>query len=753
MRRSFVLKQAIETRWTKGPIKQINTSQFAVTNNMDINILDITGETIGILPAEEESEDGIFDFAVEASFKFAVTSHDSKLIKMWLQGNDTKWKVAAQWKCIGKYPPYLQIGNDSRILACATSGNTCFFYDLMNQSLIRKYQIPKGIISAMKFDPMGKLWIGDNLGHISIIDPVNGKITIMKSDESPAKTVTAILFVDPYMVITAEEECAFVYDPEDFSKIGLIAAGSTHDAIVDFNNHNSAIFATENGIKRVSIDVSRPKISTLSHADVIQIFNFNDQMFVFDNNGILMEVVPKKERKDNKFITSIPLNLHAIYDIAVDNSTGRICLASMTTTNYISVLDGSKLLKLVGHTDTPLKLAAMSGKLISGAKDSTAKIWSLETGNCITTLEGHNAAVTCVSFIPKTDKVITASADQNIKIWQPVEEEFNRSALSSIIAHTDDINAIDVSRDGSLVASCSADKTAKIWKIIDDNLNLLFTLSGHKRGIWSIAFSNVDKVCVTAGSDNCIKIWSAEDGSCISSFSEFTCSILSARFISNGLQLSIGEASGAVKVLRAKTGVVDYCNPEAHSNKVWCVLPLEDGKQLLTCGEDGKFSVWQDNTEELKAEENAAKAEIAEAEQELKNAFRSEQYLKALRLAFKLKMPSKLRIVIRKISEKNMESVIDQYFTELEDIDDYVQWIDYCAKWATNSRWADDATTTISSLLRAKPISFFTENKYQLQEKIDSIIPYIERHLNRLERLDVQSYAIDFVLDSYQTTV
>ena len=82
----------------------------------------------------------------------------------------------------------------------------------------------------------------------------------------------------------------------------------------------------------------------------------------------------------------------------------------------------------------------------------------------------------------------------------------------------------------------SQDRTLKIWSVADGSLQgtfsaqytyILYILSvrqhhlhklngtgicrGHKRGIWSIAFSPVDKAVATASGDAAVKIWSVAD--------------------------------------------------------------------------------------------------------------------------------------------------------------------------------------------------------------------------------------------------
>lgn len=111
-------------------------------------------------------------------------------------------------------------------------------------------------------------------------------------------------------------------------------------------------------------------------------------------------------------------------------------------------------------------------------------------------------------------------------------------------------------------------------------------LKGHKRGIWSVAFSPVDKCVATASADNTIKIFSVTDFSCLKTFEgsvfsrDFVCvpivffpaqlfiylfpvllvghtaSVLKAAFITNGMQLVSVGGDGLMKVWTIKTGAL-----------------------------------------------------------------------------------------------------------------------------------------------------------------------------------------------------
>ena len=98
------------------------------------------------------------------------------------------------------------------------------------------------------------------------------------------------------------------------------------------------------------------------------------------------------------------------------------------------------------------------------------------------------------------------------------------------------------------------------------------------------------------------------------------------------------------------------------------------------------------------------------------------------------------------VFEDWLEDGVNVY--KAKDIDDFEQWLEYTAKWSTNSKWADDATAVLTAMLRVKPMKFFVENSKNFKDKIEGIIPYLERHMQRLDRLHTQTYLIDHILDS-----
>jgi WD40 repeat protein len=60
-------------------------------------------------------------------------------------------------------------------------------------------------------------------------------------------------------------------------------------------------------------------------------------------------------------------------------------------------------------------LVNVAGYLISGSSDNTIKMWSIETGQCINTLEEHTDSVVDL-VLYKSDQLISCSSDRSIRI-------------------------------------------------------------------------------------------------------------------------------------------------------------------------------------------------------------------------------------------------------------------------------------------------------------------------------------------------
>lgn len=67
-----------------------------------------------------------------------------------------------------------------------------------------------------------------------------------------------------------------------------------------------------------------------------------------------------------------------------------------------------------------------------------------------------------------------------------------------------------------------------------------FILKGHRRGVWDISFSPVEKILASGSGDSMIKIWNLVDGTCLNTLEGHNGSVLKINWICFGLEIVSG---------------------------------------------------------------------------------------------------------------------------------------------------------------------------------------------------------------------
>ncbi|QSL66845.1 hypothetical protein MERGE_001232 [Pneumocystis wakefieldiae] len=174
------------------------------------------------------------------------------------------------------------------------------------------------------------------------------------------------------------------------------------------------------------------------------------------------------------------------------------------------------------------------------------------------TLTGHRQPITSLAFHSVFTILASASEDSTIKIWDWETGDFERT----LKGHTKAVLDIEFNTfsDSSCLVSCSSDLTIKLWDCKNEYKNIK-TLYGHDHSISSIKFlpPNGDRI-VSVSRDKNIKIWEISTGFCV-------------KTISN-----------------------------AHIDWIRTICPSDDGKLLLSAGNDRIAKIFNTHNGECKLE-------------------------------------------------------------------------------------------------------------------------------------------------------
>ncbi|WP_437330327.1 WD40 repeat domain-containing protein [Sorangium sp. So ce381] len=125
------------------------------------------------------------------------------------------------------------------------------------------------------------------------------------------------------------------------------------------------------------------------------------------------------------------------------------------------------------------------------------------------TLPGHSGNVTACSISPDGQRIVSASDDRTLKVWDLATGQL----LSTLEGRSDRISPYAISPDGQRMISTSLNHTLKVWDLATGQL--LSTLEGHAYHVAACAFSPDGQRTVSASYDKTLKVWETSTEECL----------------------------------------------------------------------------------------------------------------------------------------------------------------------------------------------------------------------------------------------
>ncbi len=223
--------------------------------------------------------------------------------------------------------------------------------------------------------------------------------------------------------------------------------------------------------------------------------------------------------------------------------------------------------------------------IVSGSDDKTVKLWDMEKGHLIKTLEGHDGYVLSVFISPDNRRIVSASSDKTVKLW----DLEGGHLIFTLEGHKDWVNSVFVSQDNQLIVSGSSDRTVKLWSM--ESGCLVKTLEGHNRAVLSV-FISPDCQCVVSGSsDHTMKLWSLASGSLIKTFQCQGNNVWSISISQDNRQIASGGDDKTVKLWDMESGHL-VRTLEGHKDWVRSVFISPDNQRMISGSDDGTVKLW-----------------------------------------------------------------------------------------------------------------------------------------------------------------
>ncbi len=283
------------------------------------------------------------------------------------------------------------------------------------------------------------------------------------------------------------------------------------------------------------------------------------------------------------------------------NDKGIVKIWDIDTGACLKTLD-SHFKEVTTIAVTPDFRRLVIGGVIFSKSVGEVKVWDIKTGACTKTLEGHSKPVFVAAVTPNGRKVVTGSYDNTIKIW----DLETGACLKTLEGHTNYVKALAVTSDGHKIISGSDDKTVKIWDLKTGVC--LRTLEGHKRNVIAVAVMPDCCKVLTRGREIIgiddvgeIKVWDLATGACLQTFEGNKRWVSAVTVTPDGryiLTAENGTGTGDKSVIRIwdmETGA--YLKTlEVHTEWVRAIAVMPDGRKVVSGSYDKTLKVWDIST-------------------------------------------------------------------------------------------------------------------------------------------------------------
>jgi hypothetical protein len=211
----------------------------------------------------------------------------------------------------------------------------------------------------------------------------------------------------------------------------------------------------------------------------------------------------------------------------------------------------------------------------------------------IFTLYGHTNSVESVAFSPDGTRIATGSADQTAKVW---DARTGRPQLE-LKGHTYGVVSVAFSPDGRRIVTGGGRRKkpgeAKVWDARTGAPQL--ELKGQTAPLWTVAFSPDGRRIVTGSLDQSAKVWDARTGTPQLDLKGHTGQVWSVAFNAHGTRIVTGSEDKTAKVWDARTGTPQL-ELKGHMSAVYSVAFSPDGRRIVTRSLDETAKVWDART-------------------------------------------------------------------------------------------------------------------------------------------------------------
>jgi WD40 repeat protein len=184
------------------------------------------------------------------------------------------------------------------------------------------------------------------------------------------------------------------------------------------------------------------------------------------------------------------------------------------------------------------------------------------------TLKAHTGVVKGVAIFNDSQHIASCSSDMII-----ISDAYTLHVMHTIRGHNARVICVDVSKDGTRLASGDVEGTIKVYELKDGAAPTeLFTLKGHIDIVRGVKFSPDDQKIASCSNDRTVLLWSVQSGERLLTFEGNTAIVHCLAWSRDSKLVAFAEGPD-IHVINAATGTqVQELNGGHTGLYVWCLV-------------------------------------------------------------------------------------------------------------------------------------------------------------------------------------
>lgn len=231
--------------------------------------------------------------------------------------------------------------------------------------------------------------------------------------------------------------------------------------------------------------------------------------------------------------------------------------------------------------------------VISAGAFKSIRLWEIATGKDYAKLEGHNAAVKCLSLSPDNTILASGGQDGEVILWEFTTQKI----ISRHKDHRDEVTCLAFDDDSSLFVSGAGDRTLRLYDV--DNGKFLRAFDAGCL-VQAVAFVPGSRTFVSGGDDDLLRFWDADSGKLLRTEKGHAGTVVSLATSSRkqGPNLLVSGARDGAILLRDPSGKGEPRSIRRDPGDTDALALTRDGKFVATAGTNNVIRIF--DTETLK---------------------------------------------------------------------------------------------------------------------------------------------------------